>query len=113
MVPKVPFKIPKQKRGTVGEWVVKESGFTDRRQKSVIEHKTTERVLQTHKDMTEKRQIFRRAVKKLASKMKEENLSLKEIEKNKGLVKKAFNYYNSKDFFAMVKQGEKEVERLL
>ena len=45
--------------------------------------------------------------------MKEENLSLKEIEKNKGLVKKPFNYYNSKDFFAMIKAGEQDAERLL
>lgn len=40
--------------------------------------------------------------------MKEDNLSLKEIEKNKGLVKKSFNYYNSKEFFAMVKAGDKD-----
>lgn len=27
MVPMVPFKMPKQKRGMVGEWVLEESGF--------------------------------------------------------------------------------------
>ena len=98
--------MPKQKRGTVGDWVVQESGFVDKRQKSVTEHKTAERVLQNqHKDLTEKKQVFRKAIKKLVVKMKEENLSLKEIEKNKGLVKKSFNYYNSKDFFAMIKSG--------
>lgn len=35
--------------------------------------------MQAHKDMTEKKKIFRKAIKKLASKMKEDNLSLKEI----------------------------------
>ena len=113
MVPQVPFKIPKQKRGTVGDWVVEESGFIDRKQKSLTEHKATERVLHSHKDLTEKRKVFRKAIKKLALKMREENLSLKEIEKNKGLVKKPFNYYNSKDFFALVKAGEQDAERLL
>lgn len=37
--------------------------------------------------------------------MKEDNLSFSEIEKNKGLIKKSLNYYNSKDFFAMIKAG--------
>lgn len=64
-------------------------------------------MLQAHKDMTEKKKVFRKAIKKLVAKMKEENLSLREIEKNKGLVKKSFNYYNSKDFFGLVKTGDK------
>lgn len=63
--------------------------------------------------MTEKKKIFRKAIKKLVTKMKEENLSLKEIEKNKGLIKKPFNYYNSKDFFTLIKAGDKEAEKLL
>jgi hypothetical protein len=63
--------MPKQKRGTVGDWVVKESGFVDRKEKSVTEHKTAERVLQGYQqDMADKRQIFRKAIKKLAIKMK-------------------------------------------
>lgn len=57
--------------------------------------------------------MFRKAIKKLVVRMKEDNLSLKEIEKNKGLIKKPFNYYNSKDFFTLVKAGEKDAERLL
>lgn len=94
--------------------MVKESGFVDRREKSVTEHKTAERVLHgLHRDMAEKKQVFRKAIKKLAVKMKEDNLSLKEIEKNKGLIKKSYNYYNSKDFFAMIKSGDKEAEILL
>jgi hypothetical protein len=39
--------------------------------------------------------------------MREDNLSFNEIKKNKGLIKKSFNYYNSKEFFAMIKAGEK------
>ena len=78
MVQKVPFKLPKQKRGKVGDWVVKESGFVDRRQKSVTEHKAADRVLHAHhKDLTEKKKVFRQAIKKLVIKMKEDNLSLK------------------------------------
>lgn len=38
--------------------------------------------------------------------MKEHNLSLAEIKKNKGLIKKSYNYYNSKDFFVLVKKGD-------
>lgn len=79
IVPKVSYKIPKQKRGTVAPWVIEESGFMERRNKSVAEHKGSERVMQAHKDMTDKRSIFRKAVKKLVVKMKESNLSLKEI----------------------------------
>ena len=64
-----------------------------------------ERYLQSHKDMTEKKKVFRKAIKQLAAKMREDNLSFSEIKKNKGLIKKPFNYYNSKEFFAMVKAG--------
>lgn len=55
--------------------------------------------------MTEKKKVFRKAIKQLAAKMREDNLSFSEIKKNKGLIKKPFNYYNSKEFFAMVKAG--------
>ena len=70
MIPQVPFKIPKQKRGVVGSWVIKDSGFVDRRQKSVTEHKTNERVMHAHKDMTEKKKVFRKAIKSLVLTMK-------------------------------------------
>lgn len=63
--------------------------------------------------MTEKKKVFRQAIHKLAKKMIEDNLSFAEIQKNKGLVKKSLNYYNSKEFFAMIKAGDKEAERLL
>ena len=38
--------------------------------------------------------------------MKENNLSFKEIQKNKGLIKKSYNFYNSKDFFSLIKNGQ-------
>ncbi len=46
--------------------------------------------------MTEKKKVFRKAIKNLAMRMREDNLSFSEIEKNKGLIKKSLNYYNSK-----------------
>jgi hypothetical protein len=45
--------------------------------------------------------------------MKEKNLSLKEIIKNKGFIKKPHNFYNSEDFFLMAKTGDKDIEHLL
>ena len=40
-------------------------------------------------------------------------MSLKEIIKNKGFVKKSHNFYNSEDFFSLAKTGNKDIERLL
>lgn len=113
MVGLVPFKMPRQKKGTVGEWVLDDSGFVDRANHSVSEQKNVDRILQGHKDMTEKKKVFRKAIKNLAMRMREDNLSFSEIEKNKGLIKKSLNYYNSREFFSMVKAGDKEAERLL
>lgn len=48
----VPYKVPRQKKGTVGEWVLEESGFVSRRHKSVVEQKGVERVQQAHIDMS-------------------------------------------------------------
>lgn len=45
--------------------------------------------------------------------MKDKNLSLKEVIKNKGLIKKAHNFYNSEDFFLMARTGDKNIEGLL
>lgn len=45
--------------------------------------------------------------------MKEKNLSLSEIIKNKGLIKKPLNFYNSTDFFLMCRSGNRNVEDLL
>ena len=56
---------------------------------------------------------FRNVVKKLAKTMREENLSLEQIIANKGLVKKSHNYYNSHEFFTLVKTGDKDAFRLL
>jgi len=97
--------MPKQKRGTVGEWVLEESTFIGRRNHSVTDQKRVERSNPGHHDLTEKKRIFRKALRGLTVRMREDNLSLSEINKNKGLIKKSFNYYNSKEFFAMVKKG--------
>lgn len=70
MVGLVPFKMPKQKKGTVGEWVLEESSFIERRNHSVSEQKNVERYLLSHKDMTEKKKVFRKAIKQLAAKMR-------------------------------------------
>ena len=69
--------MPKQKPGKVGDWVLEEGGFVNRQHKSVSEHKGGVRVMPTHNDMTEKKKVFRKAIKKLAVKMRESNLSLK------------------------------------
>lgn len=79
MVGLVPFKMPRQKKGTVGEWVLDESGFVDRANHSVSEQKNVDRILQGHKDMTEKKKVFRKAIKNLAMRMREDNLSFSEI----------------------------------
>lgn len=39
--------------------------------------------------------------------MREKNLSFKEIKKNKGLIKKTHNFYNSVDFFLMARSGDR------
>ena len=53
----------------------------------------------------DRRERFRSEVKRIANQMKEKNLSLKEVIKNKGLVKKPHNFYNSTDFFLMARAG--------
>lgn len=40
-------------------------------------------------------------------------MSLHEIIANKGLVKKPHNFYNSQEFFALIKKGDKDYLRLL
>lgn len=60
-------------------------------------------------DQHEKRSRFKSEVKKLAAQMKEKNLSLKEIIKNKGMVKKSHNFYNSTDFFLMCRTGDNDI----
>ena len=44
--------------------------------------------------MNDRKKVFRDGIRKLATKMREDNLSLAQIKK-KGFVKKAYNYYNS------------------
>ena len=112
MVPLVPVRIPKQKRGQVGKWVLEESHWAEQRHRSVSEYKEAEKFHMGIRNMAEKKKVFRKAVKRLAAKMQADNLSLGEISR-KGMIKKSMNYYNSGEFFAMVKAGDKEVERLL
>lgn len=64
-------------------------------------------------DIHDRRKRFRSEIKRLAGEMKEKNLSLKEIIKNKGLKKKSHNFYNSEDFFSLAKTGDSDIERLL
>lgn len=45
--------------------------------------------------------------------MRQKNLTLKQIIKNKGIIKKSHNFYNSSDFFLMCRSGDKTVAELL
>lgn len=72
----------------------------------MIESYRPERTTIMGGNIIERRNRFRSEVKKLATQMKEKNLSLKEIIKNKGLTKKTHNFYNSVDFFLMARTGD-------
>ena len=63
--------------------------------------------------MHDRKTRFRSEIKRLVGEMKEKNLSLKEIIKNKGLIKKPLNFYNSTDFFLMSRAGDKDIVGLL
>ena len=45
--------------------------------------------------------------------MKSKNLSLKEVIKNKGFIKKPHGYYNSIEFFQAVKENDETVDQML
>jgi hypothetical protein len=70
MVGLVPFKMPKQKKGTVGEWVLEESSFISRHNHSVTDNKRVERSNPGHRDLTEKKKVFRKALRGLAVRMR-------------------------------------------
>lgn len=87
----MPYKIPKQKPGFVGDWVLEESRFVDRtsaylsaktsKAKSMIDNYRHSDRNENGKKFTgndhDRRQRFRSEIKRLVKQMKEKSITLK------------------------------------
>lgn len=111
VVPDQPVKWPKRKPGEIADWVLSSMGWNKEKQVITVRKKEKYRFTARGLELAKK---FQQTVNEIVKQVRHYKLDIHQMFERRVKLSKAYQYHNSRDFFVVIKEGNKQsVEEML